>query len=178
MRVLLTGLTARAIAESAVRADCDVVTVDYFGDLDTKRLCPNVSLRERGCGYSAAALARVARELPYDAVAYGGGLENHPEAVEALAEGKVLLGNAPETLRRVRDPALLFPFLAARQRAWRGLTGGDRLRRREASSASLDILVSFAIVFHRPFCGGLLLPPDQGFVSDSRTEHRDSPPLR
>ena len=114
MRVLLTGLTTRAIAESAVRAGCDVVTVDYFGDLDTKRLCPNASLRERGHGYSAAALARVARELPYDAVAYCGGLENHPEAVEALAEGKVLLGNAPETLRRVRDPAILFPFLAAR----------------------------------------------------------------
>ena len=114
MRVLLTGLTTRAIAESAVRAGCDVVTVDYFGDLDTKRLCPNASLRERGHGYSAAALARVARELPYDAVAYCGGLENHPEAVAALAEGKVLLGNAPETLRGVRDPAILFPFLAAR----------------------------------------------------------------
>ena len=114
MRVLLTGLTTRAIAESAVRAGCDVVTVDYFGDLDTKRLCPNASLRERGHGYSAAALARVARELAYDAVAYCGGLENHPEAVAALAEGKVLLGNAPETRRGVRDPAILFPFLAAR----------------------------------------------------------------
>jgi uncharacterized protein len=114
VRILLTGLTTRAIAESAVRAGCDVVTVDYFGDLDTKRLCPNISLRERGSGYSAAALVRVAREIPYDAVAYGGGLENHPQAVEALAEGKVLLGNSPDTLRLVRDPAILSSFLAAR----------------------------------------------------------------
>jgi uncharacterized protein len=114
MRLLLAGLTTRALAESAVRAGCDVVTVDYFGDLDMKRLCPNASLRERGLGYSATALARVAREFPYDAVAYSGGLENHPDAVEALAEGKMLLGNAPETLRCVRDPGTLFPFLAGR----------------------------------------------------------------
>jgi uncharacterized protein len=114
VRILLVGLTARAIAESAVRAGCDIVSVDYFGDLDTKRLGPNASLRERRTEYSAAALTRVAREFSYDAVAYGGGLENHPEAVEALAEGKTLLGNTPETLRCVRDPAILFPFLAAR----------------------------------------------------------------
>lgn len=114
MRILLVGLTARALAESAVRAGCDIVSVDYFGDLDTKRLGPNASLRERGAEYSAAALAQVAREVSYDAVAYGGGLENHPEAVEALAESKALLGNTPETLRCVRDPAILFAFLAAR----------------------------------------------------------------
>jgi hypothetical protein len=114
MRVLIAGLTTRAIAESAKRAGYEAVTVDYFGDLDTKRLGPNVSLRERGSGYSAAALAGVAREVRYDAVTYCGGLENHPEVVAELAEGKVLFGNTPETLRRVRDPAVLFPFLASR----------------------------------------------------------------
>jgi predicted ATP-grasp superfamily ATP-dependent carboligase len=92
----------------------EIVTVDYFGDMDTRRLGPHVSLRERGLGYSAAALARVARELRYDAIAYCGGLENHPDVVAELADGRVLLGNTPQTLRRVRDPAVLFPFLAAR----------------------------------------------------------------
>lgn len=114
MRLLLVGLTARALAESARRAGCDAVTVDYFGDVDTKRLYRNLSLRERGLGYSAPALARLARELQYDAVAYGGGLENHPDLVAELAEGKVLLGNPPAILRRVRDPSVLFPRLAAR----------------------------------------------------------------
>ncbi|HEY7650524.1 MAG TPA: ATP-grasp domain-containing protein [Methylomirabilota bacterium] len=114
MRHLLVGLTTRALAESARRADCDAVTVDYFGDLDTKRLYPNLSLRELGAGYSASALARLARELHYDAVTYAGGLENHPEVVAELAEGKILLGNSPAVLRQVRNPALLFPRLAAR----------------------------------------------------------------
>lgn len=114
MRLLLIGLTTRALAESARRAGCDAVTVDYFGDVDTRRLYPNLSLRERGLGYSAPALARLAREIPYDAVMYGGGLENHPDVVAELAEGKVLLGNLPAVLRRVRDPSVLFPYLASR----------------------------------------------------------------
>ena len=114
MKVLLTGLTTRAIAESAIRAGVDVVTVDYFGDLDQERLCETHPLRDRGLGYSAVALLEVARELPYDAVAYCGGLENHPDVVANLARGRELLGNDPETLRRVRDPGELFRFLARR----------------------------------------------------------------
>lgn len=117
MRLLIAGLTTRAFAESAVRAGCDVITVDYFGDLDQKQLCANVSLRERGLGYGARAILDVARALDYDALAYCGGLENAPDAVAELAAGRRLLGNAPDTLRRVRDPFVLLPFLASR--GWR-----------------------------------------------------------
>jgi predicted ATP-grasp superfamily ATP-dependent carboligase len=41
-------------------------------------------------------------------------MENHPALVARLARGKLLLGNAPETLRRVRDPGRLFPAVARR----------------------------------------------------------------
>ena len=81
-----------------------MLTVDYFGDLDQQRLCETHSLRERGLGYSPAAILEVARTLSYDAVVYCGGLENHPDVVAELARDRVLLGNAPETLRRVREP--------------------------------------------------------------------------
>ena len=111
MRILIAA-TTRAIAESAVRAGAAIVTVDYFGDLDQERLCETHPLRERRHGYSAAAILEVARELPYDAVVYCGGLENHADVVAELARDRVLLGNTPETLRRVRDPHDLFPYLA------------------------------------------------------------------
>lgn len=114
MRILIAGLTTRAIAESALRAGCEIITVDYFGDLDQKRLCENVSLRERGTRYSAAAILDAARGLAYDAVVYSGGLENHPDVVAELSRAKALLGNGPDTLRRVRDPTVVFPFLAVR----------------------------------------------------------------
>ena len=112
MRVLIAGLTTRAFAESAVRAGATIVTVDYFGDLDQARVCETHPLRERGLGYSAAAILAVARELRYDAVVYCGGLENHPGVVAELARDRMLLGNSPDALRRVRDPRELFRFLA------------------------------------------------------------------
>jgi predicted ATP-grasp superfamily ATP-dependent carboligase len=114
VRILIAGLTTRALAESAVRAGAEIVTVDYFGDLDQQRLCETHALRDRGRGYSAAAILEVAQELPYDAVVYCGGLENHPDVVAALARDRVLLGNEPDVLRRVRDPGALFRGLARR----------------------------------------------------------------
>ena len=114
MRILIAGFTTRALAESAVRAGAAIVAVDYFGDLDQERLCETHSLRERGRRYSAAAILEVARELSYDAVAYCGGLENHPAIVAELGRDRVLLGNAPDVLRRVRDPRELFGYLARR----------------------------------------------------------------
>ncbi len=114
MRVLIAGLTTRAMAESAARAGAEIVTVDYFGDLDQRRLCETHPLRDHGFGYSPSAILEVARSLAYDAVVYCGGLENHPDVVAELVRGRVLLGNAPETLRRVRDPRAIFARLAGR----------------------------------------------------------------
>jgi predicted ATP-grasp superfamily ATP-dependent carboligase len=114
VRILIAGLTTRAIAESAVRANAAVVTVDDFGDLDQQRLCETHSLRGRGLAYSAAAILETAEELAYDAVMFCGGLENHPDVVATLARDRLLLGNAPDSLRRVRDPGELFRYLARR----------------------------------------------------------------
>jgi predicted ATP-grasp superfamily ATP-dependent carboligase len=44
-------------------------------------------------------------------VVYLSPFENHPRAVATLAAGRVLLGNAPETLRGVRDPFVLAEVL-------------------------------------------------------------------
>jgi len=54
-----------------------------------------------------AELVAAAERIPSAAVVYGAGLENRPDLVERLAAGRTLLGCAPGTLRRVRDPALL-----------------------------------------------------------------------
>ncbi len=40
--------------------------------------------------------------------------ENHRRAIEALASGRALWGNAPDVLRRVRDPFLLAGVLRRR----------------------------------------------------------------
>jgi predicted ATP-grasp superfamily ATP-dependent carboligase len=111
VRILVVGLSTRAIAESAVRSGHQIVTLDYFGDRDQRALVENVALRrDLGFPFSAAALLRASRRLDFQAVIYVSNLENHPDVVEELARGRVLLGNAPVVLRQVRDWRTLRTF--------------------------------------------------------------------
>ena len=108
MRILIVGLSTRAIAESAVDGGYDVMTLDYFGDRDQRALVPNVALqRDFDLPFSAEALLETSKRLDYDAVAYTSSLENHPEVVSELARGRRLLGNTPDVLNAVRDWATL-----------------------------------------------------------------------
>jgi predicted ATP-grasp superfamily ATP-dependent carboligase len=63
---------------------------------------------------TARALERAARAVAADAVAYLSPFENHPALVEALSRGRVLWGNPPDVLRRVRDPHQLAAALRRR----------------------------------------------------------------
>lgn len=118
MRILIIGVSTRAIAESACAAGYDVITLDYFGDSDQKRLCQNYSLkRDFGLPFGPAQLYRASRSLEFDAVVYLSNLENYPAMVEKLAAGgrggkpKQLLGNSPAVLARVRHWPTVSGFL-------------------------------------------------------------------
>jgi len=99
--ILLCGVSARAAAESAAHAGFDVTALDAFADRDRHPSVRACSLDRR---FSASAAADAARNITCDAVAYLSPFENHPDAAAALAQGRTLWGNAPEVLRRVRDP--------------------------------------------------------------------------
>lgn len=102
------------LAELAVRAGYTVAALDYFGDADLRVTCPSRSLlRDYGLPYSVPALVDAAGAMDALAVVYSANLENFPAEVARLAQGRDLLGNRPETLVRVRDPAQLTAALHA-----------------------------------------------------------------
>ncbi len=104
MRILMVGVSTRAIAESAVRGGYQVFTVDYFGDRDQRELVENYSLlRDFNLGFSAYALLEASLRLEFSSVVYISNLENHPKVVAKLARKSCLLGNAPDVLHQVRD---------------------------------------------------------------------------
>jgi predicted ATP-grasp superfamily ATP-dependent carboligase len=112
--ILLVSVSARMLAELATRDGYDVCAVDRFGDLDLQRLCPSVSMmRDLGGRGGMEQMVEAAEGIQADSVIYGAGLENRPDLVTRLAAGRRLLGCSPETLRRVRDPALLGASLRA-----------------------------------------------------------------
>jgi predicted ATP-grasp superfamily ATP-dependent carboligase len=112
VRILLTGISTRAIAQSAIAGGYVPVTLDYFGDLDQRAACENHSLRrDFGLPYGPQQLLHASRRLCYDAVCYTASLENYPDVVAELSKAPVrLLGNGSKTLLRVRDGATLFDF--------------------------------------------------------------------
>ncbi|MGH7580286.1 MAG: ATP-grasp domain-containing protein [Gemmatimonadales bacterium] len=106
-RLVVAGLTTRALARSATRAGWNVTAVDAFGDLDLRACARVIALRRGNQGFDPSAAAEAARAVPADAAAYTSSFENHPSAVAALAAGRRLLGNSRPVLERVRDPLAL-----------------------------------------------------------------------
>jgi len=111
-RVLIAGISTRALAESAARAGYRVLAVDGFGDLDLRRVAEVRLARDARGRSSPGAAVRAARGARAEAVVYVANFENHPRAVRTLAAGRALWGNSPEVLERVRDPLLVAATLA------------------------------------------------------------------
>src|SRR4051794_848912 len=93
------------LADLALRDGQRVVAFDLFGDLDLRRRASRVVTPSELEGGRLGALVDAATLEAPRGVVYGASFENHPRLVARLAERHALLGNAPGTLRAVRNPA-------------------------------------------------------------------------
>jgi uncharacterized protein len=98
VNVLVVAVSARMIAQLAVADGYEVIALDRFGDVDLRAIAPGATAP------SNDALAGLAAGVEADAVVYGGGLENRPDLVAQLSQGRELLGTPAELLDAVRDP--------------------------------------------------------------------------
>jgi predicted ATP-grasp superfamily ATP-dependent carboligase len=96
---------------SAAQADYRVTAVDAFGDLDLCAVADVIRAAPTGQHFDPYAAAEIGGALDADLVAYTSNLENHPRAVARLEVNARLAGNAPEVLRRVRNPIRLMDAL-------------------------------------------------------------------
>lgn len=123
-RVVIAGVSARGMAESAVRAGYTVVAFDAYADLDLTAIADTRQVTP----YSARAAATAARRgvpppsngaarhngaardtvgpdaVGHDAVCYVSNFENHPGALRQLSRGRELWGNSPATIASARSP--------------------------------------------------------------------------
>ena len=117
--IAVAALSARWLAEAAAREGFEVIALDLFGDIDTRR----AASQWRSIG--SAATLRIEPSLLLDALADvarrgdvlgwlpGGGLEGDADLLARGAALLPLLGTAPEDVRRVRDPRIFFDVLDA-----------------------------------------------------------------
>jgi uncharacterized protein len=105
----VVGASARAAVHSLARAGFGAWAVDQFNDRDLARVAPCALCPEGGY---PSALPELAARFPPGPVLYTGGLENHPQVVEELAQTRELWGAPAHVLPRIRDPFKLAAHLA------------------------------------------------------------------
>jgi len=123
--LLVIGVDLVSLAVSARRAGYDVYAVDYFGDQDLRRICREVrSIIEQKAGSSSGrfstnfnpeALIKLTRDLlrrnTVDGALISSGLDDSPDALSELNDMVPIIGNSPQTIRRVRDKMGFFQEL-------------------------------------------------------------------
>jgi predicted ATP-grasp superfamily ATP-dependent carboligase len=111
--VLLTGVSMRAAAQSAVKAGYHTHTIDAFADLDVP-LTKKRPIPIDGVGrFDARRASFDTVGVQADAVVYGSGFEDESGAVDLISQGRTLWGNPPDVLQKVRSPRRLLEGLAA-----------------------------------------------------------------
>jgi uncharacterized protein len=98
-QLLILGVSARAAACSAHRGGYAPLAADCFRDQDLAAACHCLRI-DRYPGD----LEHVVSAFPACPWLYTGGLENHPQLVDRIAERRRLLGNSGRVLREVRNP--------------------------------------------------------------------------
>lgn len=91
------------------------VSLDWFADTDTEQSSA-ICCRVAGAGgFDADSVLQLAERHapmgPNTALVYGGGFDSNPVLLDRLAAGRVLWGNAAETVREVKSPARFFALL-------------------------------------------------------------------
>jgi uncharacterized protein len=117
--IIVAGYSARALASSAKRAGFVPLSIDVFGDDDTREMS-SASVKLDGGLSDGLTLHKVAGavEMLISAyhpigLVYGAGFEHQPETIAAIARKTRVFGNEAETLKRAKDPLALAGLCAA-----------------------------------------------------------------
>jgi predicted ATP-grasp superfamily ATP-dependent carboligase len=109
--VLIAAASGRALAQSARRGGYLPLVADFFADQDTAALPHEVRRIEHGLARGMeeesllAACEALSRSRNPIGVVCGTGFEDRPQLLARLSERWRLLGNGPQTVTRVKDPA-------------------------------------------------------------------------
>ena len=123
--LLLVGMDLPALAKSARNAGYRVFAADFFGDLDLIRACDRYEavIKQRSgliCGriednFNPEVFVKLVKKLlvedSADGILLSSGLDDSFDVLEELNSLVPIIGNSPETIRRVREKPRFFEEL-------------------------------------------------------------------
>jgi uncharacterized protein len=111
--IIVVAYSARALASSAAHAGFAPLSIDVFGDDDTRQMSLAAMKLEGGLSdglthdkVAGAVETLISTHDPIGLV-YGAGFEHQSETIAAIAGGIRIFGNQAETLKRAKDPLAL-----------------------------------------------------------------------
>lgn len=114
--ILVAALSGRAIAQAVARTGAVAATLDQFGDADLPAPARCIA-GDPVTGFDRDALIGAASALapPGSGLVVGSGFEQAPDLLAALMQAGPyrLLGNGPDVVRAVKEPAVFATRLAA-----------------------------------------------------------------
>ena len=117
--VIVVGYSARALASSAKRAGFAPLSIDVFGDDDTREMSSAFVKLDGGLSDGltpekvTGAVERLTGAYRPIGLVYGSGFEHQPETIAAIARKTRVFGNDAETMKRAKDPLALAGLCAA-----------------------------------------------------------------
>jgi uncharacterized protein len=111
--IIVAAYSARALASSATTAGFTPLSIDVFGDDDTRAMSLATVKLDGGLsdGLTLDKFAGAVEMLISDhdpvGLVYGAGFEHQPETIAAIAQSTLVFGNDAETLKRAKDPLAL-----------------------------------------------------------------------
>lgn len=155
--IVVVGISARALAQSAAKTGCRVVVLDAFADRDTQAVAQTRCVAADGTialdeDQVVAALGDLDTPAQRRAIVAGSGFERVPQRLHRLKDYGMLCANDPEVIAALKNPELaaeLFAVLGwkapetrreapADPRGWLqkeiGGAGGVHVRRAQATA--------------------------------------------
>src|SRR3984957_9973183 len=111
--IIVMGYSARALASSASLAGFAPLSIDVFGDDDTRGMSLASVKLEGGLSEGLApdkvtgAVETLVGAHDPIGVVYGAGFEHQPETIATIAERTRVFGNGADILKRAKDPLVL-----------------------------------------------------------------------
>jgi len=106
--LIIIGASARAAAQSALRAGYSPWCIDLFADADLKAIAPVKQCPRDQWPLGVLALMK---DAPPGPVLFTGAMENHLEVVRILEKQRELLGGSANAMEKLRQPRAVYEAL-------------------------------------------------------------------
>jgi uncharacterized protein len=112
--IIIAAISSRVYVQAAVQAGFDVIAIDAFCDVDTQQLAKKVlQVPVENGQFNAVQLLAVLDKIDLIncvGLSYGAGFEAQSDLLDAISKRIKLIGNASETVEKVKNLQTFFDF--------------------------------------------------------------------